>query len=376
MLLFLTVWILTRLPWLLAVTLTYKFVFSYIHTHTNVPVKQLVDALYIGTIVIHPLLFYLSLVLLCVKVFRLLNAYTLVSTSLNFLNLFYLSTITLLLGGFWGFQSTIWGYFWVNDAVEVLLLLTIIVILLRLHTYGAKLQTYSSLLSLLLIFNLILIVRLNLLPTRHNFIQQSSTFTILVFIYLAIVFISFNVGGIYIELESRRLNVGLFLSFFLTLLAFKFLWLICIVFFFKTLKPVFFERHLYQHIIIFLFFIVWNIYFTFFFLHYASFSGINSQISFLFDGYFSQFRDYILRGLKSSPLESVLFLVKGDAFRVFNLIANMFCFVTMNNATLLIALIIFFVKMVELGLLHATKTLAEESNYWTYRSLSNAPTAF
>lgn len=69
--------------------------------------KTLVDALFIGTLTIHPFLFYISLIVLCFKVLFSRNSYLLGWQVLHFSKLVALLSVTLLLGGFWGFQSTI-----------------------------------------------------------------------------------------------------------------------------------------------------------------------------------------------------------------------------------------------------------------------------
>lgn len=75
--------------------------------HTFALKKTLVDALLIGTLTIHPILFYLSLIILFFKVFSLKSFYLLSWQTLHFSRLVILLSLTLLLGGFWGFQSTI-----------------------------------------------------------------------------------------------------------------------------------------------------------------------------------------------------------------------------------------------------------------------------
>lgn len=73
--------------------------------------KQLPNALFFGTIVIHPIFYYFFTTIFVIKFIRLgCRGSSLIVPITNFFLINSL-IITLMLGGLWGLQSTVWGYF-------------------------------------------------------------------------------------------------------------------------------------------------------------------------------------------------------------------------------------------------------------------------
>lgn len=329
--------------------------------------KLLVDALYVGTLTIHPLLFYFSLIILGLKVFFPKNFYQTGLRNLHFSRLIWFLSLTLLLGGFWGFQSTIWGYFWVNDMVELLLLLAIFYSVWYLHKIFCLDKFWNRAWFFCLTFNLILVVRLNLIPTRHNFIQSSSLYAIIFALYF---FFLVNLS----QIQLRRLRLIISLPTLLVILVCysslplvkSFSWVYFLFFLARSTSRTFLHNF-YLHFLLILFFSVWNIYFTYFFILYGQFQNLYTNLTIYAQQLIISSKQSICLP-RFKELEGVDFLTLTNTIRIFRFTFEVSCFVLLNNAPLVaLSLLYFFVKMVELRLLHATKTFNEKpSPSWNY----------
>lgn len=319
-----------------------KFLCTYHVTAAFLVKKHLVDTLHIGTLAIHPLLFYISLLFLIAKVLASYKKYSANILPLTLSSLSYLLTLTLLLGGFWGFQSTIWGYFWVNDTVEWLLLFSVLYTLWLIHTHSVSSNKLNYLLSLFMLVNFILLVRLNLLPTRHNFIQNSnlcfwvfSIFVVLTFTIYQVTFAStVSMLRVLVVLILFFINSNLTLSKCFTSVYIS-------LFIFKTF-PGFFTRKFYLHVCVFLFFFLWNIYFPYFYIGYEIYQNLITDFS-VTAHYLNLINKHIsVLVTNFKDLEGVVFSVFGDAERLFKLKFNLNCFVLLNNFYLLPVIILYF----------------------------------
>lgn len=160
------------------------FFLSFFLYLSNLKLKYIPITLLVGYNNVHPLLFYITLILffntLYIECFFISKK----------LNIFFLSTFTLILGGLWGVGNSVWGFFWVNDQIEFILLLYICLQLIKLHIYCTKsIRLLISNFFFLLIFFL-LILRWGLVFTRHNFINLK--FFINFFKFFFFFFLSFN----------------------------------------------------------------------------------------------------------------------------------------------------------------------------------------
>lgn len=213
--------------------------------------------LYYGTIVIHPILFYFSLTLLVLR-FTITKRFSSVQIlSVTSTNLFLLLTVTLLLGGFWGLQSIAWGYVWVNDWVECLLVAGILYILKVMHFDFNPAPQHIRLFWILCLLNFVLLVRLNILTTRHSFIANYSVSIFIIVIYLTVAYSFFKPStGI---LPTRSHPHTLKAASLLLVCSLKFLhfmkYLFTITFFFIKFfaKPKNFNNYGYLHFVFFTF---------------------------------------------------------------------------------------------------------------------------
>lgn len=126
-------------------------------------IKLIPTSLYIGYNNIHPILFYISFIL---GVFYWLNNKFI---NVDIFKIFLLSFIALSLGGLWGLGNSIWGFFWVNDKIEIVLLLYTLLLLTIAHSFNTNQNLkfyYSSIFILLLV---LLSFRYGFAFTRHSF---------------------------------------------------------------------------------------------------------------------------------------------------------------------------------------------------------------
>lgn len=310
-------------------------------TQTFIVKKKLVDALLIGTLVIHPILFYFSLIMLCLRVIYSRQFYFLGSRPVCYSNLVLILSITLLLGGFWGFQSTIWGYFWVNDTVEWLLLLAIFYSLWYLHKTGCFLKVWNVVWFFFFFVNLILIVRLNLIPTRHNFIQASSVCLIVLLVYTLL--LSLTIQG---QWKNTRFSYSLtftltLVTLYINLLILKsFCWMYTLFFLFNSGPKTFF-RKFYMHLVLFTFFGLWNIYFTYFYILYAQISEVYTNILYQYEHFTLHSKQFTAYSYLKD-LEGVDFITLSDTLRVFRFTFETTCFVLLSSPSLMILPLFFF----------------------------------
>lgn len=123
-----------------------------------------VPQLLIGYNNVHPLLFYSATVLLatlttpCETVGKMTN-----------LTVFIIGVCSLILGGYWGLNNTAWGYFWVNDFIELILLTICVLVLIRSHQRNYLMSQLYGCVSLFYIIALIVGSRHGLVFTRHSF---------------------------------------------------------------------------------------------------------------------------------------------------------------------------------------------------------------
>lgn len=126
----------------------------------------------VGLMKIHPPLLYLSIIFL---IYYFYNKYS----SLNILFIINLTIITFLLGSFWALYQKIWGLYWSNDSIEILLLILCILNIYYLHKLSFRLVFYTKFLFISFIICLLLL-RLNYIYTKHNFFNIQLLFNKLI----------------------------------------------------------------------------------------------------------------------------------------------------------------------------------------------------
>lgn len=303
--------------------------------------KFLITSLHIGTVIIHPFLFYFSLLYLSIKNFQMKGSYFVNSLILLYSVIQFLLAITLALGGFWGFQSTIWGYFWVNDTIEWLLLFNITYILFRLHSlrYFTSIQCPS--LFFLIIINMIIVVRLNLLPTRHSFIIAPNTILYIICIYTVSLFILCQ-SNLKLKIDVKLVSIMFFLFLISNLLWFWKLFLLNLMtFFISKITSKLILNTLVLHFFIFLFFLIWNIYFPFFFIYYTYKNILNLSLSIFINNLHLSPEVFYAKQRIFSLLESVV-INFGQSERFINLKFTLIAGVKLNVKLILLWVVCYF----------------------------------
>jgi hypothetical protein len=303
--------------------------------------KILITNLIVGTVVLHPLLFYVSLILFLLKNYSKRYLYT---TNQNFVSFNFVSILliyTLFLGSVWALQSTSWGYLWVGDIVEWILLFKIIYILVFLHLWK-NIKVYSN--WFILIFSLLstlLLIRLNLVSTRHNFISVKMTsYTIFIFYFLILEVFNkfFFFCKKYLEYRSiALLIVCLFSSLFIlkSLHLVKYVYLCCIIFFFYKIIISFVHKLCY-HTIILSFCLIWIILFNFFYLYYTHFYIVSYEFAQIFENAVQIVYSSIVQVINFHVLEVIFFKNLETILSYFFIAYNTVVNVGLNNLHLLL----------------------------------------
>lgn len=119
---------------------------------------------------IHPFILYLTAVIFFFKIFQLTNLILFVK--LRTITIFYF--LTLLLGGMWGVTNSSWGFFWLNDPIEITLLAMCLMSLWLLHVnLNYKINFVIFFFSYFIVIYVIAF-RTGFLLTRHNFFNLNN----------------------------------------------------------------------------------------------------------------------------------------------------------------------------------------------------------
>lgn len=128
----------------------------------NIKFIYFLNFFFFGLFKIHPIMFYISLVLYWTYC---TNSY--LFCKLKLIYLIIISIVSLILGGIWALYQINWGYYWSNDPIEFSLLLIILLYVYMLHTLTNI--TKHKHLNYLNIILYIYLIRSNLIYTKHNF---------------------------------------------------------------------------------------------------------------------------------------------------------------------------------------------------------------
>lgn len=153
---------------------------------------------------IHPVLFYLAFlaVFFFIAPFEFIGGCK--STSIS-----SVAAISLVLGGYWGLNNTAWGFFWVNDFIEWILLLLVILSFSLFHHRQVTRSLSLYLIMTASLFLLIILSRYGFIFTRHSFFDLNKSvnylfaYTLLNVqstIWLVVVFFYFSQATIFISI--------------------------------------------------------------------------------------------------------------------------------------------------------------------------------
>lgn len=135
----------------------------------------------------HPMLFYVS-ILFCL--FLVLSGFSFVKIRTKFV--FASLSFTLILGGYWGLGNSVWGYFWVNDVIELVLLAYIVIVGVFIHTILPKNISLIIFIASCCIGIFLILLRYGVVFTRHSFFDNKNIKNITIFVNLVFVQSLFN----------------------------------------------------------------------------------------------------------------------------------------------------------------------------------------
>jgi hypothetical protein len=168
------------------------FINFFIFKYTS---EKILTGLLMGYNSIHPYFFYYS-IMLSLLFFFLFN-----SINLNKKFIYYSTWVALALGGYWGFGNTIWGFFWVNDIIEWVLLSLLILFIITIHNYQTNFLKILLISTYMFIVFQLILFRFGFFFTRHSFFDLKNLkfvfvsyfikiYTNIVWFWLSLVFLS------------------------------------------------------------------------------------------------------------------------------------------------------------------------------------------
>lgn len=133
---------------------------------------------------IHPFLFYISLIF---SFFSLLFLNKFLKCTIQYV--YMLIVISLLLGGLWGAGNSSWGFFWLKDPIELILLLLFCLIIQFSHVNFTYNNFFLLLLMFLLLLSFLYYLRNGFIFTKHNFfnVKLRKNTIIYIIIFLTII---------------------------------------------------------------------------------------------------------------------------------------------------------------------------------------------
>lgn len=174
----------------------------------NAKHNYILNNFYIGYYKNHPLLLYIS------TIFILFKKSNNKIFAINWYKILILSIVTFILGSLWALVQFIWGKYWSYDTIEFALLLMSLYITMYIHQLIKRTYKYNNFLLLQLFFLLILL-RLNLIYTKHNFFQKIKTS------YLKAIYFNFYLIFYKLNYKKKQKNLYFINIYILLLLFFK-----------------------------------------------------------------------------------------------------------------------------------------------------------
>ncbi len=315
-----------------------------------VKVKKLILALWLGTLNVHPPIFYLGLILL----FIILNSfhfYDKQKLSLQLKTNLYLLFLTLAFGGLWGLQSLAWGYFWVNDGIEWILLVSILLLVNYYHTFIKRELTIFFFFFIPLILTLLLFIRLNIISTRHSFLSSYSLVYLSLFFYFFLNLIIFNTFKINVFITNKGvLSILYILTMYITIsnysylvLFSKYLYTYIFYFFLKNPKIVGYNNKTrYCHYILFLSLTVWSVAYSSYLVKFMYISLYKSFFKFYDIASALFINSYQNKNILVNTLEFVNFFSSFSFIFLQPLAQNAVTFISLNVLSFAVILFVIF----------------------------------
>lgn len=304
--------------------------------------KTLLPTLVIGTVLIHPIMFYLFLTILLIKLYSIKKFSILHSSGMSNHTIVLLLFITLILGGLWSTQSNAWGYFWVNDLIEWVLLSFILLLVISFHFWFLIKLPYNFFLPQLILISLLILIRIGFFSTRHNFFVFSVSMYVVIYIYVLILyFLSKTTLRIaYYSNYIIFISINLWLVYGYPILLIKFYFtLYCILLLSKKLISL--TKLTYFHYFFMFFFLTWLSYFTFFSAIAINSDFIDWRSGINFTNIFLNNSILFYKNLSFEALTAINFFTSMYKYQIFEFF-KVKLLLLLNNAQLSYLLFIYF----------------------------------
>lgn len=205
-----------------------------------------------GFNLVHPLIFYLTVIYTIVSNFAFKKIYR-----INLINLLSLLIFTMYLGMCWGSINSGWGFFWTNDSIEYILLFFILINLYLSHYFVRSEMRWGILYFILTVIIILFLVRFNVVFSVHSFFSTPLTKAV-IFLFIFMTTLRYSIFLIYIYL------IGIVFSCLITIIS--------VVLLIRA------KDQLFKKIIIYL----WHIFFVslviYIFINFYFYSIINTQL--------------------------------------------------------------------------------------------------
>jgi hypothetical protein len=329
------------------------------HYHYNNLIKQL----WVGTISLHPFLFYLVICLLSVSTLYKFGVGSTKVASTSNLNIALIGFITLCLGGFWGLQSLTWGFVWVNDYIEWILFFFTLYVVVRLHLIELPVVGVNAFYFPFFLVSFLLVLRLGIFSTRHSFLVNQSACILICFLYIGLTL------SWYLVFKALRVRatiscgvwllasviIFLFLFFFMAFF-YKFIFILMFTFYLFYIAHSTKQTNWQLHLFIVIAGVVWSLISFFFFFNYVT-GWLIVYVNEMFVECCDQAYQYgsSLRGV--SRLDGVRFVKNNSGTHNLSFDNHYYYSLHFNVFALLVFLILLIaVKWVEFRLLYKKKT--------------------
>lgn len=263
--------------------------------------KKLLTSLIVGTVLIHPAMFYILLLLFLFKIYFSKIIEILLQNFLNQFTLLVLLGITMFLGGFWSTQSDSWGYFWVNDLIEWYLLSIIIFLIRNLHKLLFNFFFYNCSLIFTFLISFLILIRIGFFSTRHNFIGLSLSTYRIYFFYISVFY---TLGRLFFSNFFYKSIFYTNFFYFIFIInysySFKFLMIYYILTYFTVIS--FIRQKVYFHYFFNVFIVAWLLPFIFFktfnsYLVYLNLDSLTIFYSIFLNNFTVSFQNFFIENL-------------------------------------------------------------------------------
>lgn len=131
--------------------------------------------LFYGLIEVHPFFFYFSFILCIYYTFFFNIQNKKISIFFSYKNFLSMPIFALISGGYWSFFNSSWGYWWVWDKIEIVLLVFFIVLVFYYHKNFFVINFFKILLLLIFNINIIYLIRVGFYTSRHSFFLNNNS---------------------------------------------------------------------------------------------------------------------------------------------------------------------------------------------------------